>query len=199
MNSGAKHAATDAGVAVPAVAFSHMGFYVRDIVAMEDFYCRVLGFSVTDRGNLGPVQLVFLSRNPEEHHQVVLASGRPEGPGFNLINQISFRVEGIAALRHFYEALAREQAQGRVSELVGVTHGNALSLYARDPEANRIELFFDTEWYCEQPVRELVDFSQTNEQIMARAEAVARSLPNFMPRAEWVSKMRARMQAGVHA
>jgi len=199
MNSGAKHATTDAGAAVPAVAFSHMGFYVRDIAAMEDFYSRVLGFTVTDRGNLGPVQLVFLSRDPEEHHQVVLASGRPEGPGFNLINQISFRVEGIAALRHFYEALAREQAQGRVSELVGVTHGNALSLYVRDPEGNRLELFFDTDWYCEQPVREPVDFSQTNEQIMARAEAVARSLPNFMPRAEWVSKMRARMQAGVHA
>ena len=199
MNSGVKHPTTDAGVAVPAVAFSHMGFYVRDIAAMEDFYSRVLGFTVTDRGNLGPVQLVFLSRDPEEHHQVVLASGRPEGPGFNLINQISFRVEGIAALRHFYEALAREQAQGRVSELVGVTHGNALSLYVRDPEGNRLELFFDTDWYCEQPVREPVDFSQTNEQIMARAEAVARSLPNFMPRAEWVSKMRARMQAGVHA
>jgi len=185
--------------AVPAVAFSHMGFYVRDIVAMEDFYARVLGFTVTDRGNLGPVQLVFLSRNPEEHHQVVLASGRPEGPGFNLINQISFRVEGIAALRYFYEALKGEQAAGRASELVGVTHGNALSLYVRDPEANRIELFFDTEWYCEQPVRELVDFSQSNEQIMARAEAVARSLPNFMPRGQWVDQMRARMQAGVHA
>jgi len=195
MTSGANSAA----VAVPAVAFSHMGFYVRDIVAMEDFYSRVLGFTVTDRGNLGPVQLVFLSRNPEEHHQVVLASGRPEGPGFNLINQISFRVEGIAALRYFYEALQREQAQGRVSELVGVTHGNALSLYVRDPEGNRLELFFDTDWYCEQPVREPVDFSQTNEQIMARAEAVARSLPNFMPRGQWVDQMRARMQAGVHA
>ena len=184
---------------VPAVAFSHMGFYVRDIVAMEDFYRRVLGFTVTDRGNLGPVQLVFLSRNPEEHHQVVLATGRPEGLGFNLINQISFRLEGIAALRYFYEALKAEQAAGRVSDLVGVTHGNALSLYARDPEGNRLELFFDTDWYCEQPVRELVDFSQSDAQIMARAEEVARSLPKFMPRAEWVNQMRARMQAGVHA
>jgi len=114
---------------------------------------------------------------------------------FNPINQISFRVEGVAALRHFHQALQREP----ISELVAVTHGNAISLYFRDPEGNRIELFFDTDWYCEQPVREPVDFSQTNEQIMARAEAVARSLPNFMPRDQWVGKMRVRMQAGVHA
>ena len=45
--------------AVPAVAFSHVGFFVKDIVAMEDFFRRVMGFIVTDRGNLGPVKLVL--------------------------------------------------------------------------------------------------------------------------------------------
>ena len=34
----------------PAVAFSHLGFFVRDIARMEDFYTRVIGFTGTDRG-----------------------------------------------------------------------------------------------------------------------------------------------------
>ena len=180
---------------VPAVAFSHLGFYVRDLARMEDFYRRVLGFTVTDRGNLGTVRLVFLSRDPEEHHQVVLASGKPEGMAFNPINQISFRVADVAALRRFHELLEGES----ITEVHPVTHGNAISLYFRDPEGNRIELFFDTPWYCEQPVREPVDFSCSDEEIMSRAETIARGLPNFKPRQEWVAEMRARMQAGVHA
>ena len=182
--------------AVPAVAFSHFGFFVRDIVAMENFYRRVLGFIVTDRGTLGSLQLVFLSRDPEEHHQIVLASGRPDNLPFNLINQISFRVDGIVALRRFYELLLEEARAQRVSELRPVTHGNAISLYFRDAEGNRLELFFDTPWHCEQPVREPVDFSQSDEKILAHAEKTARSLPNFKPRAEWVAEMKARIAAG---
>ncbi|MEI6724004.1 MAG: VOC family protein, partial [Betaproteobacteria bacterium] len=84
-------------------SFSHMGIYVRDVARMEDFYKRVMGFTVTDRGNLdtprGPVYLVFLSRDPEEHHQVVLASGRPDGEVYNIVNQMSFRVPDLAWLR----------------------------------------------------------------------------------------------------
>ena len=61
-------------------SFSHVGFYVRDIARMEDFYRRVMGFFVTDRGQLdtprGRVDLVFLSRDPEEHHQIGRASCR---------------------------------------------------------------------------------------------------------------------------
>ena len=48
---------------------------------MQDFYTRVLGFTVTDGGELetaeGSMTIVFLSRDPREHHQIVLASGRP--------------------------------------------------------------------------------------------------------------------------
>ena len=84
-------------------SFSHVGFYVREIAKMEDFYKRVMGFIVTDRGNLdtprGPVDLVFLSRDPEEHHQIVLASGRPDDIDYVIVNQVSFRVPGLAYLR----------------------------------------------------------------------------------------------------
>jgi len=33
------------------VAFSHFGFFVKNLKKMRAFYCRVLGFVETDRGN----------------------------------------------------------------------------------------------------------------------------------------------------
>jgi catechol 2,3-dioxygenase-like lactoylglutathione lyase family enzyme len=82
-----------------ALSFSHMGFYVRDLPRMSRFYAEVLAFTITDRGWLGNTQLVFLSRDPSEHHQIVLATGRPEDLTFSVINQISLRVPDLATLR----------------------------------------------------------------------------------------------------
>ena len=78
-----------------ALEFSHMGFYVRDVERMVRFYRDVLCFFQTDRGLHGTVELVFLSRDPSEHHQIVLTSGRPADLFFNVINQISLRVFSI--------------------------------------------------------------------------------------------------------
>jgi len=172
------------------LVFSHMGFYVRDLEAMGQFYKDVMGFTETDRGDLGPVQLIFLSRDPSEHHQVVLASGRPADMSFNLINQLSFRVRDLATLRLMRD---RAAAAPGVHELLCATHGNAVSIYFRDPEGNRIEVFFDTPWYCEQPLRETIDLDQSDEAIMARAEAIARSRPKFQSRAQWQAEMARRM------
>lgn len=168
------------------LVFSHMGFYVRDLERMARFYKEVLCFTETDRGDLGAVQLVFLSRNPAEHHQVVLATGRPTDLSFSVINQISFRVPDLATLR-----LVRDRVviDPDVTELLCATHGNAVSIYFRDPEGNRIEVFMDSPWYCEQPLREPIDLDQSDEDIMARAEAIARSRPRFQSRTEWQSKM----------
>lgn len=169
-----------------ALSFSHLGFYVRDLPRMTRFYRERLGFFQTDQGNLGPVQLVFLSRDPSEHHQIVLASGRPEGPGFNLLNQISLRVPDLDTLRAVRQ---RVSADADVSELLTVTHGNAISIYFRDPEGNRLEIFLDTPWYCEQPLREPIDIDRPDAEVMAQAEALARTRPRFQPRATWRAEM----------
>lgn len=168
------------------LVFSHMGFYVRDLEKMARFYKSVLGFTETDRGDLGPVQLVFLSRNPAEHHQVVLATGRPQDLSFSVINQISFRVPDLGTLR---AVLARALADGGASDIQPATHGNAVSVYLRDPEGNRIEIFMDTPWYCEQPLREPISLDQPDEAILARAEAIARNRPRFQSRAQWQASM----------
>jgi catechol 2,3-dioxygenase len=172
------------------LVFSHMGFYVRDIERMARFYRDVMGFFETDRGLLGAVELVFLSRDPTEHHQIVLASGRPADLSFSVINQISLRVPDLATLR---EVRKRAEADPDVSDLICATHGNAVSIYFRDPEGNRLEVFMDMPWYCEQPLREPIDLDQSDEAVMAATEALARSRPRFRSRAQWVAEMEQRM------
>jgi catechol-2,3-dioxygenase len=178
---------------VPEFSFSHMGIFVTDPSRMEDFYTRVLGFAVTDRGTLettrGPVALVFLSRDETEHHQIVLAAGRPAEAGFNPINQISFRMADFAGLREMHRRLEEEE----VRELSPASHGNALSLYFKDPEGNRVELFVDTPWYVEQPVRVPIDMKLSDAEIWAWAERDARSRPGFMPVEEWRAEMRKKL------
>ena len=180
---------------VPDVAFSHVGLFVHDLERMEGFYRRVLGFTVTDRGELptpaGRADLVFLSRDPREHHQLVLATGRPPEVGFNVVNQISFRVPDLAALRRFHSVLTGEG----VGAVAPVTHGNAISLYFPDPEGTRIELFFDTPWYCTQPVREPVDLARSDADILAETERLARSRPGFATREAWMAELAGRMGA----
>ena len=153
-----------------------MGFFVRDADSMALYYQTVLGFTITDRGLLGTVPLIFLRRDPSEHHQIILAGGKPDGLSFNVINQISFRVQGLDVLRAV-KALA-EQDTGP-TEMLCVTHGNAISIYFRDPEGNRIEAFVDTPWYCEQPLREIIDLNDDDATILAHAEKIASHAPNF--------------------
>ncbi len=173
----------------PGLVFSHLGIYVKDLARMEAFYTRLLEFTVTDRGHLetprGPVDLVFLSRDPDEHHQIVLASGRPAEAGFNVINQVSFKADSLGTLRTMHRRLQDEGTP----EIAPVTHGNALSIYAPDPEGNRLELYLDLPWYVTQPMRVPVDFGLTDEALMQMLEDHARGLPGFMPRAQWRKRM----------
>jgi catechol 2,3-dioxygenase-like lactoylglutathione lyase family enzyme len=177
-------------MARPPLTFSHFGFFVRDIERMADFYTRVLGFAISDRGELGEASLVFLTRDAREHHQIVLVSGRPEALGFNPINQISFRVQDFAGLREMYRAI---QGEKDVTEVAPVSHGNALSVYFRDPEGNRIELFVDTPWYVDQPLRIPMDMSLPDDALWKWAEKTARELPGYKPVDEWRKELASRL------
>jgi catechol-2,3-dioxygenase len=79
------------------------------------------------------------------------------------------------------------------SELNPVTHGNSLSLYFRDPEKNRVEVYIDLPWYVTQPLAVEMNLEDDNEQIMATAERHARALPGFKSRAEWRGEMAKKM------
>ena len=86
------------------MAFSHIGLYVGDMSRMVSFYTDVLGFSVTDQACIREADVVFLSRNPDEHHQIVLVPGRAPGSP-STVNQISFRVIAFSELRRLHSQL----------------------------------------------------------------------------------------------
>ncbi|MBN9426167.1 MAG: VOC family protein [Burkholderiales bacterium] len=177
----------------PGLRFSHLGFYVTDIEKQAQFYQQLLEFTVTDRGFLegpnGPMQLVFMSRDPDEHHQLVLISGRPEHLAFNVINQISLKADSLSTLQSFYRRLK----EAGVADIAPITHGNALSVYCRDPEGNRLELYVDTPWYVTQPCRVPAPFDLPENELLAWAEKHARTLEGFRSRSQWRSEMAQRM------
>jgi catechol-2,3-dioxygenase len=174
----------------PPVSFSHLGIYVTDLARMEDFYTRVLGLLVSDRGQVpGGSDLVFLSRDPDEHHQIVLATGRPPGVEFNVVNQISFKLPALADLKAMH---ARARDEGTKQFRI-VTHGNAWSVYFADPEGNRVEVFVDTPWHTPQPVVEPFDIEAPVEVIERETEALCRNRPGFMSREQWRAAQVTRM------
>jgi catechol 2,3-dioxygenase-like lactoylglutathione lyase family enzyme len=180
----------------PSLAFSHVGVFVKDIERMVDFYTRVMGFVVSDRGVLDHgAKIAFLTRNPREHHQVVFAEGCPPDAAFDMVQQFSFRADCLDDLRGIREQV---QAEGLVMEgptLGTLTHGNAISFYFRDPEGHRTEIFIDTPWYVHQPMRIPYDLSRSDAEIWSFVEQHARSLPGFRPVAEWHAEMDAKVAA----
>ena len=172
------------------LTLSHVGVFVTDMPKMVDFYTGFLGFAESDRGaTLNGGEIVFLTRDPREHHQVVLATGRPADLGYNIVNQLSFRVDSLDTLRELQRGLRNEHA----TELGPVTHGNALSLYLHDPEKNRVELLMDTPWYVPQPCRIPVDLSMPDDELWATIERQVRALPGFKPRAVWAAEIEKRI------
>jgi len=83
---------------------SHIELFVQGISVMESFYTKNLGFVITDRGE-GKNGMVFLSRSPKEHHQIVLNPRMSHRTIESPIDHISFRVESIAELRVFVSSL----------------------------------------------------------------------------------------------
>ena len=157
--------------------FSHVGLFVMDLEKMVDFYSRVLGFTITDRGKLPTGEIAFLSRDPKEHHQIALVTGRPEGLPNLIVNQISFRLDSLEELQEFYRTLDKDE----VSDIHPINHGVAWALYFRDPEGNRLELFVDTDCYIHQPCRDPLDLNRPADVIRAETKASCKTQPGYKP------------------
>lgn len=172
--------------------FSHLGIIVHDLARMEDFYTRVLGFTVSDRGVARGSKIVFTTWDEHDHHQMVLVEGRPEYMPFNHINQMSFRVASVEELQAMHE---RVKAADGVHDLYGTNHGNAWSIYFRDPEGNRIEIFCDSPWYIDQPCVEALDLSLPADEIRARSLEFCKNAPGFRPVEDYQAELAEKIKA----
>ncbi len=163
----------------PKISLSHFELYVDDVSSMEEFYTRCLGLVLTDRG-AGERGVVFLSRNANEHHQLVLTPREINTAIASPIDHIAFRVATITKLREFYKALKHYSIV-----LQTVSHGTTWSIYFVDPENNRLELFTDTPWYVNQPCRFEVDFEVSDKELLEFTEQKIKGMPGFVEATKW--------------
>jgi len=172
---------------LPRINFTHTGIHCTDLKNMLEFYCQKLGFIVSDKGVASTGhRLFFMTQNPEVHHQVVLFDGKPTDLPYNPINQLSFLLDSLKDLKSYYQ-FAKENG---IRDIEQIDHGNAWSIYFRDPEGNPIEMYVDSPFYSSQPCREPLNLEQSDEQIIAQTEAMCRSRPGFQTRAEWMQSIR---------
>ena len=133
----------------------HVGLFVTDVEKMAEFYSGFLGMTITDRDE----RRIFLSTRPqEEHHELLLArnADRHTDP-----QQLSFVVDSLADLRTFdAQILERGYAIDHISN-----HGNAFGCYFRDPEDNRVEVYWHTGIEWPQPFSQPVDLSLSEEEL----------------------------------
>lgn len=175
--------------ALPNAQLTHVGMFVKNLTVMKTFYCRNLGMVVTDEGPYGGRELAFLSRSPDEHHQVVMIQDPDRSPSVSALNQISFRLDNLESLRTYYAWLADQQSTG----LEGRNHGNSWSLYFFDPEGNKIELYVPTEWHVPQPWRAPLDLTLPADDIVAQTRKAVAELEQHQPMSDWSADMRARL------
>jgi catechol-2,3-dioxygenase len=148
----------------------HVGLYVTDVPKMVEFYSSFLGMEVTDRA--ADDRIVFLSARPaEEHHELALARNaelKTEA------QQISFTVGSLADLKGFYRQI---KERGYPVDRV-VNHGIAFGCYFRDPEGNRVEVYWPTGKDYPQPHGDPIDLESSD----AELQQVLESMPE-KPRA----------------
>lgn len=177
---------------LPKARFRHVGVPAFDPDALSAFYTRWFAMVISDTGAgvSDQARVVFMTGDPEEHHQIAFANLRQPGqPG---MQQLSFVFDSLEDL----QALARGFAAEQVPILQHKNHGNTWSIYVADPEGNRVECYTPTPWYVPQPTWWPLDLvNDSAETIRQRTDEQARATPGAVPRAEWMARMQARIDA----
>jgi catechol 2,3-dioxygenase len=162
---------------------SHFGIFVTDVEKMVSFYKTVFGLTETDRGvgKTFKAPLVFLSASPDQHHQLVIAGGRPVEATFSTVMQLSFAVPNIQSLRDIKKVAAEHGA----TRILPLNHGNALSVYFADPEGNTVETYIDMPFYISQPHGDPLDLDKDDETLLRETEEICRNDPSFKLIEDW--------------
>ena len=170
------------------LSWSHAVLYVHDLEKMLDFYTDVLGFEVTDRDPIGDgaPEIVFLSQDVDEHHQIAMLATREDDAPSNSVNHFAFRIARFPDLSALHGRL-NGLDDARINPL---SHGNTLSLYFNDPEGNGIEVFWDTPWHVAQPQGKPWDVTLDEAQALAWVKDAFGDQPGFEPRDNYYARRR---------
>jgi catechol 2,3-dioxygenase len=168
-----------------ALSWSHIVIFVQDTDKMLDFYTRVLGFQVTDRGEIPDrgYEIIFMSQQADEHHQIGLANSREKVEPSNSVAHTAFRVPGLADLRKTIEGLKTEGVDMRPT-----SHGNTWSIYFQDPEMNGVEIFTDSPWQVKQPQGKVWDMELDDASLLAWTEETFKTEPRFEMKSDFVAR-----------
>jgi catechol 2,3-dioxygenase-like lactoylglutathione lyase family enzyme len=148
-------------MAAKVTGLGHVGLFVRDMPTMLDFYTNVLGMTVTDRGG---ERIVFLSARPgEEHHELALAHSADQKTE---AGQVSFHVDSLTDLKALYR---RVKDYGCTFDRI-VNHGIAFGAYFRDPEDNRVEIYWATGIDYPQPFADPIDLEASDSDLLKALE-----------------------------
>lgn len=167
--------------------WSHAFVNVESMERMLGFYTDVLGFEVTDRGEVGGKPVAFLSQVETDHHQLAFmeSARKSESAGGNARNRVAHFAFRVGSLREVQALHNRLQADERVANVSPVTHGNAWSVYFADPEGNGIEVFCDSPWHVRQPQGGPWNPAASEQEVHAATRAAYEHTADFRPIADY--------------
>jgi catechol 2,3-dioxygenase len=171
------------------LSWSHAVLNVKDEKKILDFYTGALGFTVSDRGPLGEngPDIIFMSQDPDEHHQLAIVTARTDDEPANSLNHMAFRVGSFDEVKTLKDTL-----ESTGVDFLPLSHGNTLSLYFADPEGNGLEVFWDTPWHVGQPDGIVWDTNLNQEEALAWVEETFKDKPVFAKRedadGDWVNR-----------
>ena len=137
---------------------------------------------------------MFLSQTRATTITVAFITGREKPEPSNSVHHVAFRSAGtLDDLKALKKTL---EADSEVTQIMPLTHGNAWSVYFRDPEFNGVEVFIDTPWHVRQPQGEPLDLDKSNDEIVdgdpcplrGGARSSARSTSSTGARAEHLAQ-----------
>jgi catechol 2,3-dioxygenase len=113
----------------------HIVLYVSDVEAAVPFYRDVLGMELVRRAGNN----AFMSFGTQ-HHDIGLFQVKGEASRGNLgLSHAALVIEGgMAELEEFHQRLVAHGLEVRLTD-----HGMTKSMYFRDPDGNRLEIYCD--------------------------------------------------------